>query len=359
VNIRRKHRNRMNNVNQRGTDLTSVGSGNAISKKARPRPTGPAILKKARIAFALTFLYFCPDVAFAGGQECMAGYYRSKSPGCIDDVLAQLRQTPPSSREPNTAIGFFAQLFRASPQERERLLKTEPSDYVRSIELVGLYRAGLPDDAQKFGTANNLSSLSEKLRAMRLETLDAVRPASIPADNDLLIGAYMASGDIALIQRVLDNYSSADDGLVSDAFRIGLMMSKFGPGLAPKGRDNVTMQAACAKYQCKVDQTKLFRVMTLATAIWSLQSLAQQDDGIKKTLSDFLAHDTRLKTLFTAEQVAFGNYVTTMAGVTILKNDHTEEERERAYAAMSKSASIYENLGPANEAFAPFTSLTK
>ncbi len=204
---------------------------------------------------------------------------------------------PPSSRKPDTLVGFLAQLFRASPQERERILKAEPSDYIKTIDIFSLYLAGLPADAEKFATANNLPTPLEKLRTMRLVTLDALRPSSIPGDNDLLTGAYMASGDKALIQRILDNYSTADDGMASDAFRIGFMMSKFGPGLAPKGRDNVTAQIACAKYQCRTDQTKLLRVMTLATAIWSLQSLAGQDDGVKKTLSDFLAHDTRLKTL--------------------------------------------------------------
>jgi hypothetical protein len=169
----------------------------------------------------------------------------------------------------------------------------------------------------------------------------------------------MASGDRTFIQRILDNYSTADDGMVGDALRIGFMMTQFGPSLMPKRRDNVTAQAACAKYQCKVDQTKFFRVMTLATAIWSLQSLAGHDDGIKKTLSEFLARDTRLKTLFTTEQVALGNYIAAIAGANAFKDDHAGTEHEQAYAAMSKSASIYENLGPTNEAIAPFMGLKK
>jgi hypothetical protein len=325
-----------------------------MSKKARP-----AILKNTLIASALTFFYFGSGFAFADGQECMASYYRTKSPTCVDELLTQLRQAPPSSRDPNTVIGFFTQLFRTTPQERGRILKIETSYYVKSIELVGLYRAGLLDEAQKFSTDNNLSALLEKLRAAPPAALDVVRPSAIPSDNDFLIGAYMASGDTALIQRILDNYSTADDGMVSDAFRIGFMMSKFGPGLAPKGRDNVTAQTACAKYQCRVDQTKLLRVMTLATASWSLQSLAGRDDGVKKTLSDFLDRNARLRTLFTIEQTAFGNYVTALAFLTAFKDAHTGAEREQAYEGMSKSASIYENLGPANEAFAPFTSLKK
>src|SRR5258706_9567673 len=72
----RKRRNRMSNVNHRGTGHTSFGSGNAINKKARAACY--AILKNVCIALALTFLDSCPRVAFAGGQECIAAYYRTK-----------------------------------------------------------------------------------------------------------------------------------------------------------------------------------------------------------------------------------------------------------------------------------------
>jgi hypothetical protein len=320
-----------------------------------------AMLKNAGLALALLMLPFCPGVAFATGLDCTKSYYLAKSPACVDDTLANLRQSAASGKaDPNTVIGFLAEIFRTSPQERERILKAEPSDYVRSVALVSLYRAGLLEDAQKFAAANNLSVLSEKLAATHLSPLDAVRPSSMPADNDLLIGAYLASGDTVFVQRILDNYSSADDGMVSDAFRIGLMISKFGTGHAPKGRDNVmtvVTQAACMKYQCKADQAKLLRVMTLATAYWSLQSLAMQDDGIRRTLSDFVERDTRLKNLFAIEQIAFGNYLTAIVAVTALKPDQATPDNGQGYAAMNKSASIYENLGPANEAFAPFKNL--
>jgi hypothetical protein len=289
----------------------------------------------------------------------MTSYYRAKSPACLDEVLGQIRQMPPNARaEPSAAIGFLAQIFKDAPGERERILKSELSDNVKSVVLNSLYRAGLPQDAQKFAAANNLSVPPENLRATRLVALDTVRPSSIPSDNDLLIGAYMASGNAAVAQRILDNYSSADDAMAADAFRMGLMMSKFGPGLTPKGRNAVTAQAACAKYRCKEDQTKFLRAMTLATALWSLQSLSGQDDGIKKTVSDFFARDARLKNLFTIEQTAFGNYLTAMVVVTTLKPDQTGVDRE-TYAAMDKSASIYESLGSAKEAFAPMMNLKK
>jgi hypothetical protein len=138
-----------------------------------------------------------------------------------------------------------------------------------------------------------------------------------------------------------------------------LMMSKFGPSLAPKGRNAVTTQAACAKYRCKEDQAKFFRVMTLVTALWSLQSLSGQDEGVKKTLSDFFARDARLKNLFTIEQTAFGNYLTAIIFVTTFKDDRAAADRDQAYTAMDKSASIYESLGSGKDAFAPMMNLKK
>jgi hypothetical protein len=311
----------------------------------------------AGIAIALMLLQLCTGAAFAAGPDCMASYYRAKSPACVDDTLARVRQMAANYKgDPNTIIGFLAILFRTSPSERERLLKSEPSDYVRSVKLVSLYRAGLTDDAQKFAAANGLSALSDKLRTAPLVPLDAVKPSANPGDNDLLIGAYMASGDTALIQRILDNYSSADDGMVSDGLRIGFMMSKFGPGLAPQGRESVILKVACAKYDCKTDRTKMLRVMTLGTAVWSLQSLSAQDDGIKKTLSDFFSRDARLAALYDTEQAAFGNYLTAIIAAAAFQDDSGTDQTS---GAMGKAASIYENLGSAKDAFEPFETLNK
>jgi hypothetical protein len=90
-------------------------------------------------------------------------------------------------------------------------------------------------------------------------------------------------------------------------------------------------------------------VLTLATASWSLQSLSQQDEGIKNTLSNFFAGDARLKTLFFVEQNAFANYLTTVIGLAGLPNAEV----------LNRSAEMYERLGPANEAFVPPTNSKK
>lgn len=152
------------------------------------------------LAVALALLVQCwPAVA---GRDCMPDYYRTKAPSCVNSMLSQLRQSAPNVKsEPSPMVGFLAQLFRTSPAEKRRILEGERSDYVKSVDLVALYRADLLDDARKFAEKNQLSDLLAKLEAKPPVPLAALRPSSIPGDNDLLVGAYMASGDTALKKR--------------------------------------------------------------------------------------------------------------------------------------------------------------
>jgi hypothetical protein len=140
---------------------------------------------------------------------------------------------------------------------------------------------------------------------------------------------------------------------------MGLMQFKFGPRFVPNGRESVTAAAACEKYQCKTNPAKLYRLLTLSTAIWSTQALGKNDEGVSKTVMSFFERDKRLKELLTAEKNALGNYVTVIALVTALKSDHAAPDADRAYAAMSTAASTYETLGSAREAFAPIEGLVE
>jgi len=314
---------------------------------------------KFRFAAIMLLLLQC-GAAGATDSNCMNDYYRTKLPDCVDAVMSQLRQTVPGPKsDPNTMIGFLAQLFAKSPEERQRILGGESSPYVRAVDLLALYRAGLPDDARKFADENQLAPMFAKLEATRPAPLATVRPSSNPGDNDLLIGAYMASGDTTLIERILENFSGLDDDTVSDALRMGLMTSRYGPSLTPKGRSNVMGPAGCAKYQCKTDPAKFLRVMTLSSAFWALQSLAQRDEGIKKTAANFFANDPRMKTLLTAEQAAFGNYIAALTMFAAFKPDQISADGAQMYEAMSKVATAYENLEPARNVFAPLDAIAK
>ena len=68
-------------------------------------------------------------------------------------------------------------------------------------------------------------------------------------------------------------------------------------------------------------------MLTLASAFWALQSLGQQDEGIRKTFDRFFEGDARLKNLRAAEGAAFGNYLTAIAVFAAFKPDKSSGER--------------------------------
>lgn len=299
-------------------------------------------------ATALAIAAHCWPAAAAAQDDCTNGYYRTKSPDCIGTVLSQLRQVASTIKgEPSTIIGFLAEVMRSSPESKQRILADTPVT-ISPFVLLALHRAGLLNDARLYAEKHRLSILQQELNTQPATTLAAIKPLSLPGDNDLLIGAYMASGDRAYVQRILANFSGADDSIASDAMRVGFLMSKFGATLTPQGRANTVAPALCAKYKCKEDTAKVLRVMTLATGFWALQALGQKDEGIQKTFASFFERDPRLKKLLMAEQVVFGNYLTALVVVTSLKPEPSQPESE-GYKALSKSATAYETFVPARD----------
>lgn len=311
-------------------------------------------------AIALLLIQCGP--AKATDVTCMNDYYRAKLPACVDAVLSQFGQmatTPGTKSEPSAVVGFLAHIFITSPAEKQRILGSTSSVMVKWVDLLALHYAGLTEEARKFADENRLATAHQQLETSQRAPLATVRPTAKPADNDLLIGAYMASGDTIFIDRILGNFTDADDGIAGDAFRMGLVKSKFGPNLAPKGREAVITQAACTRYRCKADPAKFFRLMTLASAFWALQSVGQNDEGIKTTAAGFFGRDARLKNLLAAEQAAFGNYITAIAITTAFKPDQGSTDTDQTYAAMNKAALAYENLEPAGNVFGHIEAFVK
>ena len=285
-----------------------------------------------------------PGVAKAAeSADCYTTFYQTKDMKCIDSVVETVQKTPPSQQpntEPQAVIGFFAQIFGTYPQEKERILHQKATDHAKSIYLAALYRADLMDEAEKYAQANGWAEGFKKYHDNNVPTLTNVTPFAYPGDNDLLIGAYMASGNTGYIKKILNNFTAADDEMASIALRMALMNSKFGSSLAAPGREKTMALAICEKYQCKTNIQNFLHVATLASAFWALQSLSQKDEGIKKTFVDFFEKDTRLKRLVAIEENGFSNYLTTLAAYAVTKNNPN----------INASLSIYEKLGSAQDA---------
>lgn len=308
-----------------------------------------------KTAIAAETLDFPPTFYPSKSADCMSSFYRTKSSDCIDAILKQAAghtggqaNSQGGIINPET-VGFLAYLFESDPRESARILALDTSPQIAPLIVHALVLAGFVGEAETYANAHGLSDVAktlsgyalfvEKLRARGNTPLNSTKPRANVADNDILIGAYMASGDTGYIVSILENFSSASDDMVRDSLRLAMVNSKFGPK-APPGREKAMAKTACEKYECKKDMGNFMRLMTLSSAYWAMQSLSKQNAGIQKTFADFFEHDGRLKGLLALETTAFGNYVITLPLYAAAKDN----------ANFNKFLSIYEAFGPAEDA---------
>ena len=302
---------------------------------------------KVRLFCAILASAFLPSPTGAAATEpCYTRFYQTKTAACLDSLTDTIPGLKPNPNDPSdhsnaeAVVGFLAVIFADLPQEKARLLHKDGIAAVKSLYVEALYRSGLPQDAKAYAEANGLADIFRRYQDQDLGTIKTVAPNSLPSDNDFLIGAYMASGDVEYIRRILANFTNADEASARDAIRMGLMNGKFGGTLAPPGRDRTMVNELCMKYECKNNLRRFMHVATLASAFWALRSLAQQDQGIHKTYDDFFQGDVRLKNLLVEEQAAFSNYVTLLVAYSAIKDSPN----------INASLLVYEKLGSAQDA---------
>jgi hypothetical protein len=239
---------------------------------------------RAVIALAIVaFLVGSGRPAFAQSDDCIGTYYRTRDAACIDRLITTLDQAP-SSAENGTITGFFAALFDGSPEMRRKLLDGVPSDRAADLYLAALHKAGLTDEARRFASSRKLEDAASP-GAMPLKTLT---PLFVPLDNDLLLGAYMATGDLSYIDHTLENLRTSRDGIAADAIRIGLVMGKFAGAVAPGRPENIMIVAACRKYGCPKSQASkdmmhAFTNYLASVTLWSVE----KDKSLDAAMTDY------------------------------------------------------------------------
>lgn len=304
------------------------------------------------VALVLAGLLAGPAGA-AESLQCIQTYAQSKRPACLDAVAQEAniyQGLPHQQRVFNpTILGFVAEVFRTAPAEKTRLTGGSGSPAMKGFYVAALWAAGLPDEARSYARANGLAAAADGLQAHPPRTLQQITPLDNAADNDVLIGAFLASGNPDHLRKVLGNYNSAGDGMAEDALRIAMMLGKFGNAFGPPGRERRMGLAACQKYECKENPRDFLRVMTLASASWAVGSLAGQNAVAKQTFDAFFAGDARLGRLLAVERNAFANYLTTYVAWHALASTPNKNGAGADTLKLNESLSTYETLSPAGE----------
>lgn len=173
----------------------------------------------------LAMVLSCPS-AFALDSFCyqLADYQEKMQ--CVDAYVQALKKTDSKETLKSHAniqalVGFFAYIFKHYPEKKAKLLEVDPpQQHVKSVYVESLYRAGLPEEAKNYARTNGFDYLIKHFSAKPAAKVDIAIP-QIPSDNDLLIGAYMASGDKNYIAHLFEPLKQVDDGMAKDAIRMG------------------------------------------------------------------------------------------------------------------------------------------
>ncbi|MGA2493608.1 MAG: hypothetical protein ABSF67_11720 [Roseiarcus sp.] len=282
-------------------------------------------------------------VAQTPPDDCALTFYRDKSEACLSETLAALRDATSVKPEINAAmVGFLAGVIKSTPTLEAKIVAAVGPPAMKTTILMALNRAGRDEAARSFARTENLQAALAGLERELPPRLDEIKPRSAVADNDLLIGAFMATGDPAYIKAILGNFSAAKDDQIRDAVRVALMQARFGENDRRGGYQRLA-RVVCGKYQCRRDLSAFSRVMTLSAAYWALASLAAKDETIRKTSQTFLDADWRVKAIEQNEQDAFAAYVERLSAWTIAKSDPDSIDKAKSDDAL---LSGYENLGP-------------
>ena len=276
-------------------------------------------------------------------NDCLMKFYQSKDKACINDFIKKISGAAETDNKnggvSSWAVGFFAKLFQSDPQAKAEVLKQEATADTKILFSAALYAAGLKDEAKTYARAQGIPNALRDMEEHGLSSLEQVKPAN-PGENDFLIGAYTASGDVEYIKRILENFKGASDDMARDSLRLSMMMGRFGPALTVPDRHPATMRTVCEKYHCKQNSKDLMRFMTLSSAFWAVKSVSASDSVVKKIFSDFFDQDSRLKEILAEENISFANYVTSLTAYSAIKDNEN----------INSSLSIYEELGSGADA---------
>lgn len=285
------------------------------------------------IVVLILFFTSCGGRANPEKMKCMNTFYQTKDYACVKNIISQL-DTTRNEKELDSLTNYMGAVFKHYPEFKEKALSEKVSLRTKAVFLGDLHIAGLAEEAKKYATENKLETILEAYKTKRVKTLDQIKTPYTPTENDILISGFLVSGETDYIKRLLNSYKNLTFDELSYAVRMGLLTTKFGSTMAPKGRKSDIIQTLCTKYNCKSDPKKFMQIMSVSSAHWALNSLAEKHEKIKNTMVDFYEQNKKISEIVYKENVMLSNYMVLIIASTAIQNNE----------AINQLMSDYENL---------------
>jgi len=289
-------------------------------------------------SFLIMTLLSCKMIASSNeGKQKVENFYIHKNCKVIekslikfdkDNVKLSHAQTFDYSRF-QTVIGTISGVFIKDANCGNRILSVSKdlSNYTKVMILTSLFHAEMNEVAKEFANQNSLNNQFRNLNLKNITDNLGIKNIIPNADsgmNNLLIGAYYATGDDVYLKNLLHNFKTKNKEKVKDAIRVGLVTGKFGFGLSPPGHKSKMLGSLKKKYYTDQNSESLLQFMTMSSAFWALNSIAKDDKNVAEYLNSFFL-DGDLKKIFLTEQNHFSNYLTILMLDIVLGKEETEK----------------------------------
>lgn len=335
-------------------DLSSLNSFNALMKKQIAITKN--LITKRFLILCLLFSISCASVHKF--EQRMENFHTHKNCRVAQNFLIKLSHDE-NSKHSNFQglIGQLSGIFIVDKSCESKILSTSNklSNYGLSLVILkSLVLAESHENAKDFAAKNNLNDELNYLKDTKSIKITVYEFEA--STNDLLIGAYSSTGDNFYISRILQNFKTADKKMAKDAIRFGFLFGKFGNSLSYKDHYTNMVQSLKKKYYNEKDPNpkQFLRLMSLSSAFWALNSLAENDENLAKYLKQFFA-EGELKNIFLIEQNHFSNYLTALVldasgiGEPDTKSPSKEKTKIPSFAQKNKKLiADYEELKEPN-----------
>lgn len=300
-------------------------------------------MRRLLVALALTSAMGAPAFAY---PQCMETYHVDHDRSCLEKVAKALEA---DEIDGETIVGFMAETLRSAPEVRTLYSKPDlkpraKAAFARAFDMShnnmrGFFKAlfgGGGDD----GDAETSTAKPDVDTLVSFDDLNA---------NDLLIGAFMASGNQDHLARVLKNFDTAGEQMTSDALREGMLLIRYWTHVTQANRTpvKIMMQIGCARYGCKPGTNGEGRLATLSTAYWAFFKHAANDEGFRDAMMAYRAKHLKFALVEAQERAAADNYVSLSIAYA----------RRKDHPALAKAFEAYENFRPLSEVLPRFIRL--
>jgi hypothetical protein len=287
-----------------------------MNHRHRKKPTSWFYKSIANALILLLALSSCKTMASSSpDKHKLENFYTHKDCTAIERSLITFdkNNTKLSTKTPDNSgsiIGILSGVFIKDNDCREKILSLSEgfSDNTKIIIFTSLFRAELPDIAKTFAQHYFPNYRIEQLKGFGESSIKSVVLNYDDASkNDLLIGAYFATGDDIYLKNMLHNFKTQKKDKIKDVIRVAMVIEKFGFSLSPSSHQSKMWESIKNKYYSPKNPNSVVNFITMSSLFWALNSIAKNDENVAKYLKSFFV-DNELEAIFLNEQTNFYNY---------------------------------------------------